>query len=68
MQDKGTQRALLALVLDRRRVWTDELRQEFGSDAEPAIEALVSAGLVRRIDELVVPTPAALHFDRLELP
>ena len=66
--NERVQRALLALVLHEHpaRVWTDDLFKEYGREGQLAVEALVSVGLVLHIDNVVVPTAAALHFERLE--
>jgi DNA-binding IclR family transcriptional regulator len=51
-----------------------ELARELGAaserrsdrlDVDRAVDALVDSGLLRRQGDLVLPTPAALHFDRL---
>lgn len=34
-------------------------------DADQAIDALVESGLLHRQGDFVLPTPAAMHFDRL---
>lgn len=66
--NERAQRALLALVLNEHpaRVRYADLASEFGREGQLAIEALVSVGLLLHIDNVVIPTPAALHFERLE--
>jgi len=70
-EDERTQSAVLSLVLDQhpaqlticeiaREVAVDE-----GDDPERAIRDLVGIGLLRCQGALVLPTRAALHFDRL---
>jgi hypothetical protein len=66
--NERVQRALLALVLAEHpaRVWFADLANEFGREGQLAIEALVSVGLLFHIDNVVIPSRAALHFERLE--
>ena len=65
-----TRRAVLGLVLHEHPArWTvADLRGEIGGDAREAIADLAAAGLLKREDEYVRPTCAALSFYRLELP
>ena len=71
MQDKATQRAVLALALDAhpKSLALPDLAHELGQDAvERAVAELVSVGLLIREGDAISPTAAALHFDQLELP
>ncbi len=76
-QDAGTQRALLAFVLAEHptQLTTPEVVRELAQDpgdfaerdaVERAVRDLVGAGLLHRQGAFVLPTRAALHFDRLE--
>ncbi len=66
--NERTQKALLALVLAEHpaRLWVKDVKKEFGREADYAIDALVAVGLLHHVDNLITPTRAALHFDRLE--
>jgi len=68
-EDARTQRAVLSLVLDEHPTLlaTSEIEREVGSDddVERAMRDLRGAGLLRREGATVLPTRAALHFDRL---
>jgi len=72
MQDKATQRAVLALVLDAhpKSLALPDLAHELGGQGavERAVAELVSVGLLAREGEAVSPTAAARRFDQLELP
>jgi uncharacterized protein YoaH (UPF0181 family) len=71
MQDKATQRAVLALALDAhpKSLALPDLAHELGQDAvERAVPALVSVGLLARKGDAVSLTAAARRFDQLELP
>jgi hypothetical protein len=71
MQDKATQRAVLALVLDAhpKFLTVSDLARELGTqDVESAVAALVSVGLLAREGDAIRPSAAAIHFDALELP
>ena len=67
--DDATQRAVLSLVLDQHPTLlaADEVEREVGAgDAtERAVLDLTGAGLIRKEGVTVLPTRAALHFDRL---
>ena len=67
--DTATQRAVLSLVLDQHPTLlaSDEVEREIGAgDAtERAMLDLTGAGLIRREGVTILPTRAALHFDRL---
>jgi hypothetical protein len=67
--DTATQRAVLSLVLNEHPALlaASEVEREVGaSDAvERAVLDLTGAGLLRREGATVLPTRAALHFDRL---
>jgi hypothetical protein len=72
MQAQGnprTQRAVLGLVLYEHpdALSADALVREVGAGATQAAGELVAAGLLWRDGEAVRATPAAVHFDRLEL-
>ncbi len=73
-EDERTQRAVLSLILNEhpahlticeiaREVAVDE-----GDGPERAIRDLVGVGLLRGEGASVLPTRAALHFNRLSLP
>lgn len=67
--DTATQRAVLSLVLYQHPALlaSDEVEREVGAgDAtERAMRDLTGAGLLRQEGVIVLPTRAALHFDRL---
>ncbi|HEV7482135.1 MAG TPA: hypothetical protein VGO13_03455 [Solirubrobacterales bacterium] len=67
--DAATQRAVLSLVLNEHPALlaASEVEREVGTgDAtERAMLDLTGAGLIRREGVTVLPTRAALHFDRL---
>jgi hypothetical protein len=69
--DARTQRAVLSLVLHEHpaQLTIFELAREVSRDegdaAERAIRDLVGVGLLRCEGASVLPTRAALHFDRL---
>jgi hypothetical protein len=69
-EDERTQRALLAFVLHEHpaQLTADDLTLEVGQadGTDRAIGVLVSVRLLRRQGESVLPTRAALHFERLE--
>jgi hypothetical protein len=69
-EDARDQRAVLEHVLSQHpdQLAEDEIEREIGDgDAtERAIRDLTGAGLLRREGESVLPTRAALHFDRLK--
>lgn len=62
-----TQRAVLALILSEHpaQLTTGELSREVGTAVEQAVDDLAGFGLLRREGQSVLPTRAALHFDRL---
>lgn len=72
MQDKATQRAVLALVLDAhpKSLTIPDLAREIdaGEAVEVAVRDLVGVGLLECSGITVRPSAAALHFDALELP
>ncbi len=67
--DARAQRAILSLVLDEHPTLlaAREIEREVGTDddVERAMRDLRGAGLLRREGATVLPTRAALHFDRL---
>lgn len=74
--DTATETAVLSqlLFLHPTQVSLEELIRGVAGDAddfgerdavERAVRELAMAGLLRRVDELVLPTLAALRFDRL---
>lgn len=67
--DARTRRAVLSLVLHEHPtlLTADEVAREVGADdaTERAMRDLSAVGLLRREGETVLPTRAALHFDRL---
>ncbi len=67
--DARTQRAVLSLVLNEHPALlaAGEVEREIGAGdaAERALSDLTGAGLLRREGATVLPTRAALHFDRL---
>ena len=76
-QDAEAQRALLAFVLAEHptQLTTSEVVRELVQDpgdfaerdaVERGVRDLVSVGLLHRHGAFVLPTRAALHFDRLE--
>jgi hypothetical protein len=76
--DAAVQRAVLAFVLAAHptRLTISDLARELcerpedfaaGDALERAVRDLVGAGLLHRHDAFVLPTRAALHFDRLAL-
>lgn len=68
--DEGTQRAVLALVLHEHPALLalSEVEREIdpGDSTQRAVRDLVGAGLLRREGASVLPTLAALRFERLE--
>lgn len=68
-EDARAQRAVLSLVLHEHPslLASDEVEREIGpGDAVArALTDLTGAGLLRREGATVLPTRAALHFDRL---
>jgi hypothetical protein len=68
-EDACAQRAVLSLVLDEHPavLASDEVEREIGpGDAvERAVRDLTGVGLLRREGASILPTRAALHFDRL---
>ena len=67
--DACAQRAVLSLVLHEHPTLlaSDEIEREIGSGdaAERAMRDLTGVGLLRQEGASVLPTRAALHFDRL---
>jgi hypothetical protein len=74
--DAATETAVLTqlLFLHPAQVSLEELVRGIAADAEDfgerdaverAVHELTTAGLLRRVDELVLPTLAALRFDEL---
>lgn len=67
--DAASQRAVLSLVLHEHPaiLASNEVEREVGpGDAtERAVRDLTGVGLLRREGASVLPTRAALHFDRL---
>lgn len=67
--DDRAQRAVLSLVLHEHPALlaSEEVEREIGAgDAVArALQDLTGAGLLRREGATVLPTKAALHFDRL---
>jgi hypothetical protein len=77
MHDHGTddacaQRAVLNFVLDEHPTLlsAEEIEREMGADdgSARALRDLIFAGLLRREGATVLPTRAALSFNRLQLP
>lgn len=71
MQDQGTQSAVMALVLAEHPMLLtlgDLMMEIEGEDAVArAVRDLTAIGLLRREGGSVLPTRAAIHFDRLPL-
>lgn len=78
-EDATVQRAVLALVLFQHpaQLTLAELTRELSEDPESpaqrdavdrAVRDLAGSGLLHRHGEFVLPTRAALRFDRLALP
>jgi hypothetical protein len=74
-EDRKAERAVLALVLYEHpnrltladvRLALDPDRPDATDAADRAVRELVVVGLLRRDGEFVVPTRAALYFERLE--
>lgn len=74
-EDRRAERAVLALVLDEHpsrltladvRLAVEPDRSDATDAADRAVRELVVVGLLRRDGEFVVPTRAALYFERLE--
>lgn len=67
--DDAAQRAVLSLVLHEHPALlaVSEVEREIGADdaTARAVRDLTGAGLLRREGATVLPTRAALHFDRL---
>jgi hypothetical protein len=67
--DTAAQRAVLSLVLNEHPAClaASEIEREIGADdsTERAMRDLTGVGLLRREGASVLPTRAALHFDRL---
>jgi hypothetical protein len=67
--DAATQRAVLSLVLHEHPALlaAEEVEREIGAgdSTERAMRDLTGVGLLRREGASVLPTRAALHFDRL---
>ncbi len=67
--DARAQRAVLSLVLHEHPTLlaASEIEREVGAgdETEQAMRDLRGAGLLRREGATVLPTRAALHFDRL---
>lgn len=72
-EDAEAQRAVLGLVFDQHPAQLTicevvrEIDQGEGDAVERAIRDLVGVGLLRCEGASVLPTRAALHFDRLQL-
>lgn len=68
-EDAAVQSAVLSLILSEHPALlaASEVEREFGADdaVERAVRDLSGAGLLRREGASVLPTRAALHFDRL---
>lgn len=70
-EDESTQSAVLSLVLNEHPAHlticeiTREVAEDEGDGPERAIRDLVGVGLLRCEGASVLPTRAALHFDRL---
>ena len=72
-EDRKTERVALAFLLNEHptRLTVSDLALELSGWREDdavdrAVQELVSAGLLRREGEVIVPTRAALYFQRLE--
>lgn len=67
--DARAQRAVLSLVLEEHPTLlaSEEIEREVGAgdETEQAMHDLHGAGLLRREGATVLPTRAALYFDRL---
>lgn len=67
--DDRAQRAVLSLILNEHPavLASDEVEREIGPDdaTRRALRDLTGVGLLRREGASVLPTRAALHFDRL---
>ena len=70
-KERRSQQAVLTLILseypDRVTVSAVQEAVEESVGAERAIDDLEAVGLLVREGEAVLPTPAALHLDRLKL-
>ena len=70
--DADVQRAILVLVLGAHPMWRTipELAREIdsGDAVERAVRDLVGIGLLECRGVSVRPTPALIHFNRLDLP
>lgn len=68
-EDDRAQRAVLSLVLDEHpaTLASEEVEREIGPDdaTRRALRDLTGVGLLRQEGASVLPTRAALHFDRL---
>ena len=66
--NERAQKALLALVLAEHPalIRVEDAKRELGREADGAIERLIEAGLLHRVDSLLKLTKAAVHFERLE--
>jgi hypothetical protein len=68
-EDARAQRAVLSLVLTEHPILlaSDEVEREIGpgDSVDRAVRDLTGVGLLRREGASVLPTRAALHFDRL---
>lgn len=66
-ESEDVQRVVLALVLAEHptQLTAEELAREVGGAVDQAIDDLGRTGLLRREGASVLPTRAALHFDRL---
>jgi hypothetical protein len=68
-EDGRTQRAVLSLILNEHPTLlaSAEVEREIGAGdgTERALRDLTGAGLLRQEGATVLPTRAALHFDRL---
>jgi hypothetical protein len=67
--DAASQRAVLSLVLTEHPAClaSDEVEREIGpgDSVDRAVRDLTGVGLLRREGASILPTRAALHFDRL---
>jgi hypothetical protein len=66
-ESEDVQRVVLALVLAEHpaQLTAEELAREVGAAVDHAIDDLSRTGLLRREGASILPTRAALHFDRL---